>query len=80
MEQLFNENGKLFSDQKEITCVTAIDFKELSWMSTSFLCSRAFQITNAKTYVFSDSVLCVGKREMTLLQPGKEQNQMVFGK
>ena len=25
------------------------------------LCSRAYQITNAKTYIFTDSVLCVGK-------------------
>ena len=38
-----------------------IDFKELTWRSTSFLCSRAYQITNAKTFIFSNSVLCVGK-------------------
>ena len=30
-------------------------------MSTSLLCERAYQITNAKAYIFSDSVLCVGK-------------------
>ena len=30
-------------------------------MSTSLLCSKSYQITNAKAYVFSDSVLCVGK-------------------
>ena len=30
-------------------------------MSTSLLCSKAYQITNARAYVFSDSVLCVGK-------------------
>ena len=30
-------------------------------MSTSILCSRVYQITNAKAYVFSDSVPCVGK-------------------
>ena len=41
--------------------MTTIDFKELTWRSTSLLCSRAYQITNAKTYIFSDSVLCVGK-------------------
>ena len=32
-------------------------------MSTSLLCGKAYRITNAKTYVFSDSVLCVGKME-----------------
>ena len=58
--QLFNETGKLISEQTEITGVT-INFKELTWMSTSLLCSRACRITNAKTYIFSDSVLCVGK-------------------
>ena len=41
--------------------VTTIDFKELTWRSTRSLCSRAYQITNAKTYIFSDSVLCVRK-------------------
>ena len=30
-------------------------------MSASLLCEKAYQITNAKTYVFSVSVLCVGK-------------------
>ena len=41
--------------------VTTIDFKEFTWRSTRSLCSRAHKITNAKTYIFSDSVLCVGK-------------------
>ena len=30
-------------------------------MSTSLLCEKAYQITNSKAHVFSDSVLCVGK-------------------
>ena len=59
--QLFNETGKLISEQTEITGINTNNFKELTSMSTSLLCSRAHQITNAKTYVFSDSVLCVGK-------------------
>ena len=59
--QLFSETGKLISDQTEITGVNTFIFKEFTWMSTSLLCSTAYQITNAKAYVFSDSVLCVGK-------------------
>ena len=35
------------------------------------MCSKAYRITNAKAYVFSDSVLCVGKWEMILWQPGR---------
>ena len=59
--QLFNETGKLSSEQKEITGVNTVNFKELTCMSTRLLCSKAYQITNAKADVFSDSALCVGK-------------------
>ena len=61
MEQLLNETGKLIRAQTEITGVNTIDSEELTWLSTSLLCSRACQYTNAKAHVFSDSVLCVGK-------------------
>ena len=30
-------------------------------MQTSLLCEKTYRCTNAKTYVFSDSVFCVGK-------------------
>ena len=43
--QLFNETGKLISEQKEITGVS----------------TKAYRITHAKACVFSDSVLCVGR-------------------
>ena len=55
---LFHETGKLISEQTEITGVNTINFKEMTLMSTSLLCSRAYQITNAEAYAFSDSVLC----------------------
>ena len=58
--QLFNETGKLISEQTEITGVNTTECKDFTWMSTSLLCSKAHHITNAKAYVFSDSVLCVG--------------------
>ena len=43
VKQLFNETGKLISEQTEITGVHTIAFKELTWMSTSFLCGQACQ-------------------------------------
>ena len=61
VEQVFSETGRLFRDQTDITGVTTIDFQQLTWRSTRLLCSRAYQITNAKSYIFSDSVFCVGK-------------------
>ena len=47
-----------------------IEFEETTWRSTSSVCERAFQITNTKVYIFSDSVLCVERCEMiqTLLE------------
>ena len=57
----FHETGKLISEQKEITGVNTKCFKDASEMSTSLLCEKAYRITNAKVYVSSDSVLCVGK-------------------
>ena len=57
----FRETGNLISEQKEITGVSTIGFKDATWMSTRSLCEKAYQITNAEAYVFSDFVLCVGK-------------------
>ena len=50
----------MFEDQKEIHNLSTIDFKELTWRSTSLQCDKAFEITNAQTYIFADSVLCLG--------------------
>ena len=72
-EKLFNETGKLISDDTEVTGVNTINFKELTWMSISLLCSRAHQITKARTNVCSDSVLCVGKMGDDLLATWKSK-------
>ena len=40
---------KLIDDQKEIHILTTIDYKELTWKSTSLQNDKAFEITNAKT-------------------------------
>ena len=37
-----------------------IDYKDYTWSATSLLCDRIHQTLNAKTYVFADSVLCLG--------------------
>ena len=49
-----------WSVNTEVTGVSTINFKDCTSMSTSLLCSKAYQISNAKAHVFSDSVLCVG--------------------
>ena len=59
VKQLFQVTEKLIKNQTEISGLTTVDYEEFTWSATSLLCDKAFQITNAKTYVFVDSVLCL---------------------
>ena len=69
MGQLFNETGTLISEQTEITGVNTINFGELPWISTSLLCSKVYQITNA-TMTGSFSCQCT-----TTLHEEKKETQ-----
>ena len=60
VKELFLVNEKLIKDQREITGLTTIDYKKPTWRSTTLSCDKAIEITNANTYVFADSVLCLG--------------------
>ena len=60
VKELFLVTEKLIKDQREITGLITIDCKPPSWTSTTLLCGKAIEITNAKTYVFAGSVLCLG--------------------
>ena len=59
VKQLLQVTEKLIKDQVEINGLTTIDYKERSWRSTSLQCDKAVAITNAITYVFAGSVLCL---------------------
>ena len=56
---LLHETGKLIGTQTEITGVSTLQFKNLTWMSTSLFCSKAYRITNAKSLRLLR--LCAGK-------------------
>ena len=71
--QLFGKTEKLISGQTETTGIRLIDSEDLRWISTSLLHSRAYQYANAKVYVFSDSVPCLGKCDTILLGPGRNK-------
>ena len=60
VRQLFQTTEKLIKDQAEITGLSTIDWNQHMWRETSLLCDRAAHTMNSKTYVFSDSVLCLG--------------------
>ena len=59
VKQLFQVTGKLIMDQTDISGLTTINYKEPRWRSTTLLCVKAIGMTNVKTYVFADSVLCL---------------------
>ena len=57
---LFQLTQKLITGQTEITGITTIDWRQRMWRETTLLTDRAVQFATARTYVFSDSVLCLG--------------------
>ena len=60
LRQLFQVTQRLITDQTEITGLTTIDWQQRMWRETTLLTDRVVQLATAKTYVFSDSVLCLG--------------------
>ena len=73
--QLFGHVEKLIGGQTETTGISLIASRDPRWISTSLLHSRAHQYSTAKDYVFSDSVLCLGKMGDRPIESGKEKIQ-----
>ena len=61
IKQLLNVSKKLITDQTEIQGVSKNDWHSHSWQRTSLLSDTAIQLSTAKAFVFSASVLCLGK-------------------
>ena len=57
MNQLSDVAKKLVSEQTEIHGISLIDWQEQSWKRTILFNDRAVQLSTAKVYVLSDSVL-----------------------
>ena len=49
------------------------------WKDTTLLCDGAVQIATAKTYVFSDSVLCLGDISDEPVEAWESRIKWVFG-
>ena len=60
VKQLFQVTEQLIRYQPEIVGLTVIDWTRKIWRATSLLSDRAVEIMTAKTYVCSDSALCLG--------------------
>ena len=65
---------------KKKTSVSTTNFKDCTWMSTSFLCCKAYQVSNVKAYVFSETVLCEGKWGDDLVATWKTKIKCFFCK
>ena len=62
MKQRFDISVKLVSEQDEICGVKTIDWENSSWKYLSLKGDeQVISLQRAKVYVFSDSVLCLGK-------------------
>ena len=60
LKQLNIVTVKLIRDQEEISRIPVIIWQQLMWQKTTLLADKAVQFATAKTYIFSNSVLCMG--------------------
>ena len=60
LKQFFQVTERLIADQTEITGLTTTDWQQPTRRETTLLTDKAVQFATAKTYVFSDLVLCPG--------------------
>ena len=62
LKQMFDISAKLVSEQDEIDGVKTIDWENYSWKYLSLIGDeQVISLQRTKVYVFSDSVLCLGK-------------------
>ena len=63
MKQMFGISEKLITEQSdEIFGVTPMNWEDFSWKQLSLVSDEeVISLSHAKIYVFSDSVLCLGK-------------------
>ena len=62
LKQMFNIFARLVSEQDEISGVETFAWENHSWKKLSLIGDeRVINLQRTKVYVFSDSVLCLGK-------------------
>ena len=71
LKQMFDISAKLVSEQDEISGLETIGWENHSWKYLSLIGDeRIINLQRTKVYVFSDSVLCLGK-----IQQNPESNK-----
>ena len=61
VKQMFDISSKLVAEQDEISVLETIGWEKHSWKYLSLIDERIINLQRTKVYVFSDSVLCLGK-------------------
>ena len=62
LKQMFDISAKLVTEQDEISGLETIGWEKHSWKYLSFIGDkRTINLQRTKVYVFSDSVLCLGR-------------------
>ena len=62
LKQMFDISAKLVAEQDEISGLETLGWKNHSWKYLSLIGDeRIINLQRTKVYVFSDSVLCLGK-------------------
>ena len=62
LKQMFDISAKMVSEQEEISSLETIGWENHSWKYMSLIGDeRIINLQRTKVYVFSDSVLCLGK-------------------
>ena len=62
LQQMFEKSTRLLSEQDEISGLETIGWENHSWKYFSLIGDeRVINLQRTKVYVFSDSVLCLGK-------------------
>ena len=60
VKQMFCSTEKFIQEQMEIAGLSTIDWDQLMCKESSLLCDGTVRIMKSRTYVLSDSVLCLG--------------------
>ena len=62
LKQMFDVTAQLVNNQEEISCLDKIPYGKNSWTQLSLINDTVvINLQSTKVYVFSDSVLCLGK-------------------
>ena len=62
LKQMFDVTAQLVNNQEEINCLDKILYGKNSWTHLSLISDAVvINLQSTKVYVFSDSVLCLGK-------------------